>query len=352
MEQVKVSIIVAVYNIEAYIEPCLQSVMAQTWKNLEMIVVDDGSEDDSGKICDRYEANDQRIIVIHKKNEGLSAARNEGLSRATGKYIYFLDGDDWIEPDLIETVISRLKEDNELVIFRSETIDGEGIRNPFGREFPFDGMEVNDEKTLYSLLTEKILTYQLGWEVWNRLYSRSIIQTQGLRFCDGNEVFAEDMLFFLCYICHVKRILCCSRVLHHYRLREDSVMSRNRGKVRLMQFLQLSRKYYGYLEKKDMRCLTENYCRIHERIMDWHTMDIFARYTKRQLKKPLLELAEDSFSREMAGKLLSRQEETKVLFGRKEAWLKKIYYSFLTNGYFKLFLIRSKLVNIIFKYGE
>ena len=90
-----VSVIIPVYNIESYIEECIESVLAQTWQDYELILVDDGSTDGSGTILDRYGERDKRITVIHKENGGLSSARNAGLDAAIGKYIYFLDGDDW-----------------------------------------------------------------------------------------------------------------------------------------------------------------------------------------------------------------------------------------------------------------
>ena len=95
-----VSVIVAVYNIEEYLPRCVDSILAQTYRNLEIILVDDGSKDQSGSICDSYAEKDRRIKVIHKKNGGLSDARNAGMDAATGEYIGFVDGDDWIEPDM------------------------------------------------------------------------------------------------------------------------------------------------------------------------------------------------------------------------------------------------------------
>ena len=95
-----ISIIVPVYNVERYLVKCLDSIVNQTYQNLQIILIEDGSSDNSGKICDDYSKKDQRISVIHKRNEGLSAARNEGLDIAEGEYIGFVDSDDYIEPDM------------------------------------------------------------------------------------------------------------------------------------------------------------------------------------------------------------------------------------------------------------
>ena len=97
IEKEKISVIIPVYNVEKYLKRCLDSVINQTYKNLEIILVDDGSTDNSGKICDEYAKNDKRIIVIHKENGGVSVARNIGLDICTGDYVNFIDSDDWID---------------------------------------------------------------------------------------------------------------------------------------------------------------------------------------------------------------------------------------------------------------
>ena len=105
----EVTVIVPIYNVAEYLEKCLSSISGQTYKNLQIILVDDGSTDDSGRICDRYQEQDARIIVIHKTNEGLVKARKTGIFNATGKYICYVDGDDWIESDMIECFIKDLE---------------------------------------------------------------------------------------------------------------------------------------------------------------------------------------------------------------------------------------------------
>jgi len=108
MDNIKISVVVAVYNIEDYICHCLDSIIKQTYQPFEIILVDDGSTDKSGKICDEYSKNNFLIRVIHKKNAGLSVARNTGIKESKGDYIYFIDGDDWIEPFSIESFVNIL----------------------------------------------------------------------------------------------------------------------------------------------------------------------------------------------------------------------------------------------------
>lgn len=105
-----ISVIVPIYNVEKYVEPCIGSILNSTYRDIELILVDDGSTDASGAICDRYAAKDQRVRVIHKANGGVSSARNQGLQVATGEYICFVDGDDVIHPDMLETLVCALQE--------------------------------------------------------------------------------------------------------------------------------------------------------------------------------------------------------------------------------------------------
>lgn len=116
-DRLKFSVIVTVYNLEAYLEECLDSIISQSYENLEIICIDDGSTDNSPAILDRYENLDQRIRVIHRKNAGLVNARKQGVHEADGDYIVFVDGDDWIEPEMYETFASEIqKNQSEIVI--------------------------------------------------------------------------------------------------------------------------------------------------------------------------------------------------------------------------------------------
>ena len=117
MDNELISIVIPIYNVEKYIEKCLDSVIKQTYKNIEIILVDDGSPDNCGKICDSYANNDKRIQVIHKENGGLSDARNVGIERANGKYITFVDSDDYIELDYIEYLYTLIKKYNTKISF-------------------------------------------------------------------------------------------------------------------------------------------------------------------------------------------------------------------------------------------
>lgn len=111
-KQQKISLIVPIYNVEKYLQQCIDSILVQTYKNLEIILVDDGSPDSSGKIADENALKDSRIRVVHKENGGVSSARNVGIEIATGEYICFADGDDWLEPNYVEYLLSLAVEND------------------------------------------------------------------------------------------------------------------------------------------------------------------------------------------------------------------------------------------------
>ena len=130
MEEELISIIVPVYKVEKYLDKCINSIVSQTYKNLEVILVDDGSPDSCGKMCDEWTKKDTRIKVIHKENGGLSDARNFGLDCAKGKYIQFVDSDDYIEKDMIEFLYKNLKENNaDISICSNYMVDEENVIN-------------------------------------------------------------------------------------------------------------------------------------------------------------------------------------------------------------------------------
>ena len=128
-----ISVIVPVYKAEKYLEKCLDSIVGQTYKDLEIILVDDGSPDSSGRICDKYAENDNRIKVIHKKNGGDSSARNAGFKEATGKYIATIDSDDWIELDAYEKMLKKMIENNVDIVRCGffKDFDDKTLESPF-----------------------------------------------------------------------------------------------------------------------------------------------------------------------------------------------------------------------------
>lgn len=188
----ELSILVPVYKVEKYLPKCIDSILAQTFQDYELILIDDGSPDRCGQICDEYAAKDSRITVIHQENKGVSAARNAGLELARGEYIGFVDSDDWIDPEMYETMLGKAKEaDLDLVICGLKNISetGKHIRS----YLLGSGVYSKDEllKSLFRTPNE------LSGGCVNKVFRRAAIQS--VRFREGVSI-AEDWLYlFTCY---------------------------------------------------------------------------------------------------------------------------------------------------------
>ena len=234
----KVSVIVPVYKVEAYLEECVDSILAQTYGDYEIILVDDGSPDRCGAICDAYAQKDERIRVIHKENGGLSSARNAGLDEASGDYICFVDSDDLVRPELLETVVPLMDEGYGMVVFNSEDYPKSEaaeltIKEPRTYEF-------RTEEERYEFIATVYLRCSLRWEAWNRVFSRRLIEEHGLRFVDNRRIFSEDLCFSLYYLPFVERIRVIPDVLYDYRQREGSIMGANYNKNNLARMVRLA----------------------------------------------------------------------------------------------------------------
>ena len=201
-----VSVIVPVYNVAPYLEQCLDSIVNQTYQNLEIILVDDGSTDESGAICDRYAEQDGRIQVVHKENGGLSSARNVGLDRMTGEWVLFVDSDDWIELNTLELLFEQKNEHAEIVEF--------GIYHIFEThkdESLFFGELTSGINILMSLFRDQ----PFHGVVWNKLYAAHTIKH--IRFIESR--YHEDTPFVLEVYSHID---CCQVIPHAlYNYRRD-----------------------------------------------------------------------------------------------------------------------------------
>ena len=188
----EISIIVPVYKVERYLVRCIDSILNQTFRDLEVILIDDGSSDHSSEICDDYSRKDNRIIVIHQKNKGVSAARNAGLDLAKGEYIGFVDSDDWVEPNMYEGLFNYIKsKEVDISICGINRYNASGVC--VGTDFAGDSLFTKELllKDLYGKPTKA------GGVVWNKLFSRSVVQ--GIRFSPQIKM-AEDIVFlFKCY---------------------------------------------------------------------------------------------------------------------------------------------------------
>ncbi|MBN2730383.1 MAG: glycosyltransferase [Bacteroidales bacterium] len=221
IKTLKISIIVPVYNAEKYLFQCIESIRCQTYNNFELLLINDGSADRSGKICDEYTQVDQRIKVIHKENGGVSSARNTGIEMAKGKYLLFIDSDDWIEPKYIESFLHSELGDDELTFIIHDILKETGNEIKKNCNFP----NKTFSKLNYSELFAELKLFRFGYP-FSKLYSSRIIQQHNIRF-DTKIHFSEDLLFMLEYVKYVKSIRTSSSAMYHYVNVNSSSLARS-----------------------------------------------------------------------------------------------------------------------------
>lgn len=211
----RISVIIPIYKVEAYLDKCVQSIVDQTYSNLEIILVDDGSPDRCGQMCEYWAKKDSRIKVVHKENGGLSDARNAGLAIATGSLISFIDSDDWIEPDFLQTLYDALTSQNaqiaECAIFY---VDEEGS---ILRTRSTGGDALIDSK---EALRRLILEEGVFQTVWNKLYRREVIE--GILFEKGK--YNEDDFWTYQVFDRIEKLALVDKPMLNYLQRGGSIM--------------------------------------------------------------------------------------------------------------------------------
>lgn len=225
----KISVIVPVYNIENYVKKCIESIVKQIYDNLEIILVDDGSKDDSGKICDEYACRDRRIRVIHKKNGGLVSARKAGIAEATGNYATYVDGDDWIESDMYARLIEKIGNADVIVSGVIRDYHTRFIRetNKLAEGF-YEGTALNG---LYRQMIYNGKFYERGIQphVFNCLFKRELLLKNQLAVPDEINV-GEDAACLYPALLDADQIVLSNDSYYHYVMRENSIMGTNDGK--------------------------------------------------------------------------------------------------------------------------
>lgn len=209
-----ISILLPVYNTSAYLPQCLDSVFAQTYTNLQVVLVDDGSKDNSLKICQQYAAKDPRIEVYHQENHGVATTRNHLLEKVKGDYVLFVDSDDWIEPDMVEFLVGKALS-NQADIVVCDNVKNDGACSEEYREKRMD-----QETTIKKFLFHK----ELSGSLCNKLVKTSLLH--GIRF-DNRISYGEDALLCWHVLQRVHTIVQTDRRLYHYRRNENSLSHLN-----------------------------------------------------------------------------------------------------------------------------
>jgi len=271
MNSILVSIIVPVYNVEPYLHQCVDSVINQTYQNLEIILVNDGSTDSSGKICDEYAASDKRVSVVHKTNEGLPAARNTGLNHSTGKYIYFLDSDDWIREDAINLLVSLAERtSSDVILFDAVVVDE--IGNP---------IEVTHNYT-----RRKEYTTLLGKEMYVQMFNNKdyyssvcllfikaeLLSKEKIQF-EPDIIVHEDELFTFLLLQKMNTATHTKEKLFFRRIRSQSIMTTPVTLAKIEGYYKVMQEIYNYYINETDYSLRDIYlkhtCLFYDQILDY-----------------------------------------------------------------------------------
>lgn len=217
--QNKVSIIVPVYKVERELDRCVQSLFKQTYKNLEIILVDDGSPDKCPELCENYAEMDKRVKVIHKENGGLSDARNAGLKQATGEYILYVDSDDYIDLDTCERFIKAASNQKIDIIVGNAIME-----NPDGKEMMIHSATPSGiTYTAKQFIMSAVKAYQWYAPAWLNMYRRDFLLDNQLYFKKG--IYFEDVQMLPRVFLRAKKITCIDGTFYHYIIRENSIMT-------------------------------------------------------------------------------------------------------------------------------
>ncbi len=258
MEDTLISVILPIYNVEKFLENCIESIINQTYKNLEIILVNDGSTDESGKICDKFKKKDKRIKVIHKRNGGLSDARNAGMKISKGKYITFVDSDDLVHKQYIETLwnlIVNNKADISMCDYKS-----------VNENFSYDEKaDENLDSSIYVLdrlecIKKMYIEGKHGLEflAWGKLYRKSLFTKNNIKYPKGK--IHEDTFTTYKLIYYSEKIVFKDECLYFYRIRTGSIMNSifNLKKLDKLEAIEQTCEFFTINKEKELLSLAFN----------------------------------------------------------------------------------------------
>ena len=228
------SVIVPCWGTEPYLHRCIDSILRQSYQDFELILVDDGSPDACGSICDKYALADDRVKVFHKKNAGVSMARNVGLDAAQGKYVLFVDSDDYLLPEALDTLWKTEQAHPADYLYFQHMEPDETGKASVQQEQNADCVLLSTEEERLRFLRNLIVVRQYSWAVWSGCFDRDVIEQNKLRFISECNNFGEDLAFTFTFICYSNRIQYLNVPLYYYdTTNESSAVNKSKGTVRI-----------------------------------------------------------------------------------------------------------------------
>ncbi|MEE6646637.1 glycosyltransferase [Limosilactobacillus pontis] len=287
MKDKLVSVIIPVYNVKKYLSKCISSVINQTYSNLEIILVDDGSTDGSGIMCDSFAQLDNRVKVIHKSNTGLGLSRNSGLKIANGDYVCFIDSDDYIKETMINHLAYNLKQSNSDAVIGGYTRVSETGDKLYSKKYTFNvysGDSVKKELLPKLIGSSPYKRDSIKMAVWNVLFSMKIIKQHDMRFVSEREYVSEDIIWDIDYYNYAKKVVVTSNDDYFYRKRANSLTTKQFNYEKRLQDIE---KLYRFEKYKLLKIGLFNICK--ERLAKEYFINLLACFNQIVLNNNLIQ---------------------------------------------------------------
>lgn len=340
------SLILPVYNVEKYVKRCVNSLLRQEYTDYEIILVDDGSTDSSGSICDKLADKNNNIFAYHKENGGLSDARNYGMDRAKGNYILFIDSDDWVDEKLLISLHNHLNKSNvDILKFGFQKMQEGNYKNTFFSYFNigvYDRRQIEETILPYTIGPKRLFCYEQNAckSVWSHVYSLNFLRENNIRFVSEREILNEDCLFNLHTLLYAKSLEVTHYILYYYDYREGS-LSKRYITNEFERKLKLHREYKLLLERNGLferyetpyysECVDGFYACISNECCCWNET---SKYAVQNIKK-ILNCKECEIS------LLKCKRSNMNLKGKVIYWLMRLKFAYLMYILYKIYAISN-----------
>ncbi|MBO0330191.1 glycosyltransferase family 2 protein [[Muricauda] lutisoli] len=265
MKAVEISVIVPIHNIEPYLPKCIDSLLVQSFTNFELILVDNGSPDNCPEICDRYASIDDRIVVIHKENHGLLSARKAGLEKAKGKYVAYVDGDDWVDIFYLDTLYKMAVANNSDLVVTGHYREFDGKIETIKPSFTgnYNASEISSLVLPSAICNDRFCEHNISTYVWNKLFKRELL-LQYVLDIPNDIIMGEDAAITYTYLTLCNHITICDIPVYYYRQRPDSIVKSIENPE--MEYTRLShllvflrRKLAPYLSEENLKSQLTSY---------------------------------------------------------------------------------------------
>lgn len=244
----KISIIIPVYNTSQYLSQCIDSILKQTYPNIEIILINDESTDESLEICQKYAEMNQQISLINKINTGVSDTRNIGIKNSTGKYIWFIDSDDWIEENSVEIIMNNINDKDILIFGMNKEYKNKTIKVKPKKE------EINSVECEKKIIEDN----EIGGYVGNKVFNKKIINEYNLKF-NKKITMCEDLEFCMNFVERAKKIKVIDNSLYNYRMRKSSMSNKENNQKKIEDMLFVYKRAYDFLLKNNLDLSTIRY---------------------------------------------------------------------------------------------